>query len=65
MKITYNGKTYTADSFLITPEWEDNGDIAVVDAEFETATVAKKLGLGYLRSTGGDFNNDYNNDFNN
>lgn len=65
VKITYNGKTYFADSFLITPEWEDNGDIAVVDAEFETATVAKKLGLGYLRSTGGDFNNDYNNDFNN
>lgn len=65
VKITYNGKTYAADSFLITPEWEDNGDIAVVDAEFETATVAKKLGVGYLRSTGGDFNNDYNNDFNN
>ena len=65
VKITYNGKTYFADSFLITPEWEDNGDIAVVDAEFETATVAKKLGVGYLRSTGGDFNNDYNNDFNN
>lgn len=63
--ITYNGKKYAADSFLITPEWEDNGDIAVVDAEFETATVAKKLGVGYLRPSGGDFNNDYNDDFNN
>ena len=65
VRISYNGKTYTADSFLITPEWEDNGDVAVVDAEFETATVAKKLGLGYLRAKGGDFNNDFNEDFNN
>lgn len=61
--ITYNGKKYAADSFLITPEWEDNGDIAVVDAEFETATVAKKLGVGYLRPAKGDFNEDYNEDF--
>lgn len=61
--ITYNGKTYAADSFLITPDWEDNGDVAVVDAEFETQTVAKKLGVGYLRASGGDFDNDFNNDF--
>lgn len=61
--ITYNGKKYAADSFLITPEWEDNGDIAVVDAEFETATVAKKLSVGYLRPAKGDFNEDYNEDF--
>lgn len=61
--ITYHGKTYAADSFLITPDWEDNGDVAVVDAEFETQTVAKKLGVGYLRASGGDFNEDFNNDF--
>ena len=63
VRITYNGKTYRADSFLITPEWEDQGDIAKVEAEFETATVAKKLGLGYVRSLGGDFNNDFNDDY--
>lgn len=65
IEITYNGKIYKPDSFLITPEWENNGDVAKVAAEFETDTVVKKLGLGYLRPTGGDFNNDFNDDFNN
>lgn len=61
--IWYRGKRYAADTFLITPEWEDEGDIAVVDAEFETATVAKKLGLGYTRGQQGDYNDDYNEDY--
>lgn len=48
--IEKNGQTYSPiDSFLITPEWEDNGDVASVDAEFTTATVAKKVGLAYMR----------------
>ena len=62
--ISYKGKRYKADTFLITPEWEENGDVASVEAEFETATVAKKLGVGYLRGLEhGDFNNDYNDDY--
>ena len=61
--IWYRGKRYAADTFLITPEWEDEGDIAAVNAEFETATVAKKLGLGYTRGQQGDYNDDYNNDY--
>lgn len=48
--ITKNGQTYNVDSFLITPKWENNGDVAAVDAEFETATVAKKIGTGYIRN---------------
>lgn len=64
-RITKNGQIYSLDTFLITPEWEDNGDVASVDAEFDTATVAKKIGRGYIQTTGGDFNNDYNDDFNN
>ena len=64
-RITYHGQTYELDTFLITPEWEDNGDIASVEAEFDTATVAKKIGRGYVVPTGGDFNDDFNNDFNN
>lgn len=64
-RITYRGQTYSLDTFLITPEWEDNGDVASVEAEFDTATVAKKIGRGYIVPTGGDFNDDYNNDFNN
>lgn len=64
-EIEYHGQTYSLDTFLITPEWEDNGDVAAVDAVFDTATVAKKIGLGYVKAQRGDFNDDFNNDFNN
>jgi len=64
-QITKNGQTYSLDTFLITPEWEDNGDVAAVEAVFDTATVAKKIGLGFTRALRGDFNDDFNNDFNN
>jgi hypothetical protein len=64
-QITKNNQTYSLDTFLITPEWENNGDVASVEAEFNTATVAKKIGRGYAKSQGGDFNEDFNNDFNN
>ena len=60
--IEKNGQIYNLDTFLITPDWEDNGDVAAVEAEFDTATVAKKIGRGYIQPTGGDFNNDFNND---
>lgn len=63
--IEKNGQTYSLDTFLITPEWEDNGDIASVEAEFGTATVAKKIGVGYIRTQRGDFDDDFNIDFNN
>ena len=62
-QITKNKQVYKLDTFLITPEWEDNGDVASVDAEFDTATIAKKIGRGFATTTNGDFNNDYNNDF--
>lgn len=64
-QIIKNGQTYTLDTFLLTPEWEDNGDVASVEAEFDTATVAKKIGLGYIKTQRGDFNDDFNNDFDN
>ena len=64
-EIEYRGQRYSLDTFLITPDWEDNGDVAVVEATFDTATVAKKIGLGYLRAQRGDFNDDFNNDFSN
>ena len=64
-KITNSGQTYSLDTFLISPEWEDNGDVAAVDAEFDTATVAKKINVGYVKGQRGDFNDDFNNDFNN
>lgn len=62
-QITKNGQTYKLDTFLITPAWEDNGDVASVEAEFDTATVAKKIAHGVVVA-GGDFNKDFNKDFN-
>lgn len=64
-RIEKNGQIYNLDTFLITPDWEDNGDVAAVEAEFDTATAAKKIGRGYIQPTAGDFNNDFNDDFNN
>ena len=56
---------YNCDTFLITPKWQTQGDLASVEIEFKTDTVVKKIGRGYLSSDNGDFNDDYNNDFNN
>lgn len=64
-QITKNGQTYSLDTFLMTPRWEDAGDVAVVEAEFTTATIAKQLGVGYVKAQRGDFNDDFNIDFNN
>jgi hypothetical protein len=57
------GRVYNCDTFLITPKWETQGDIASVEIEFQTATVIKKIGRGITRPGLGDFNNDFNNDF--
>ena len=59
------GNVYNCDTFLITPKWQTQGDLASVEIEFKTDTVVKKIGRGYLASDNGDFNDDYNNDFNN
>lgn len=65
VEITYHGQRYSLDTFLMTPEWEESGDVAVVEAQFTCATVAKKIGTGYVKSLRGDYNDDFNNDFNN
>lgn len=64
-EIDYHGQHYSLDTFLITPEWESQGDVAAVEAVFDTATVAKKIGLGFTKALRGDYNDDYNNDYNN
>ena len=64
-EIEYHGQRYSLDTFLITPEWESEGDVASVEAVFETATVAKKIGSGYIKALRGDYNDDFNNDYNN
>jgi hypothetical protein len=57
------GRIYDCDTFLITPEWQEQGDLASVEIEFETDTVVKKIGKGYLSAGGADFNLDYNEDY--
>ena len=60
------GRVYKCDTFLLTPKWLTQGDLAQVDCEFETNTVAKKVGVSVdAEDIGGDFNNDYNNDYTN
>lgn len=56
---------YSADTFLITPKWEDGGWIASVEAEFQCDTIVKKIGSGFAPVIAGDFNADYNDDFEN
>ena len=58
------GHSYRCDTFLCTPKWETQGDLASVEIEFTCETVAKKVGRGYIRlGQGDDFNDDFNNDF--
>lgn len=59
------GRKYDCDTFLITPKWQTQGDLASVEIEFKTNTVVKKVGRGYMLEKKGDFNGDFNNDFNN
>lgn len=62
-KITSKLQIYDLTTFNMEPEWEDQGDLAAVECEFETDTVIANIG-GYTPSLyGGDFNRDFNNDF--
>lgn len=62
-QITSKLQTYDLTTFSMEPEWEDQGDLAAVECEFETDTVIANIG-GYTPSlSGGDFNRDFNNDF--
>lgn len=63
-QITSKLQTYEPISFNIMPKWEDQGDLAAVECEFETDTVIANLGGYYKVPIGGDYNNDYNDDFN-
>lgn len=44
IQITYRGEVFNVDTFLMTPTWESGGQLASVECEFETNTVAKKIG---------------------
>lgn len=63
-QITSKSQVYDLTTFNMEPEWEDQGDLAVVECEFETDTVIANIGGYTPKLVGGDFNEDYNNDFN-
>ena len=56
-------QVYDMTTFTMEPEWQDQGDLAAVECEFETDTVIANIGGYEPELLGGDFNNDYNNDF--
>lgn len=65
-RITSKGQTYDVSNFSITPEWQEQGDLAAVECEFETDTVIANLG-GYADTnslSGKSFNDSFNEDFN-
>lgn len=62
INIHFAGKTYNVENIIFEPKWKDQGNIAIMEVEFECDTVLKKTGKGVVQ-TGGDFNNDFNNDF--
>lgn len=61
--IQQKGKLWDVEQFIIDPEWEEQGDLAIVEAEFHVDSVMKKIGKGLAALENGDFNDDFNNDF--
>lgn len=62
-QITSKLQTYDLTTFSMEPKWEDQGDLAAVECEFETDTVIANIGGYEPKLARGDFNNDYNNDY--
>lgn len=63
VRIFHNGQVYDVEDIILTPEWQEQGDVAIVQVQFECDTVTKKIGSGEIQNNLGDFNSDYNNDF--
>lgn len=58
------GRQYLCDTFLMTPKWEAQGDLASVEVEFQTDTVARAIGRALPPRGGlGAYSRDYNEDF--
>lgn len=62
-KITSKGYEYDAITFAMDIDWEDQGDLAAVECQFETDTIVSNLGGFKPELLGGDYNEDYNEDY--
>ena len=47
--LRYGNDEHVCDSFLVSPDWEEQGDLAGVDIEFTTGTVIKKVAAAWPR----------------
>lgn len=64
-QITSKSQVYDLTTFNMEPKWEDQGDLASVECEFETDTVIANIGGYRPELLEGDFNNAYGEDFDN
>lgn len=64
-QITNKSQVYDLTTFNMEPKWEDQGDLASVECEFETDTIIANIGGYAPELSGGDYNDDYNNDYKN
>lgn len=62
-QITSKLQTYDLTTFNMEPDWEDQGDLASVECEFETDTVIANIGGYTPELVSGDFNRDFSNDY--
>ena len=62
-QIQSKGLTYEVTAFSMEPEWQEQGDLAAVNCEFETDTVIANIGGLAPELLGGEFNKDFNDDY--
>jgi hypothetical protein len=65
IKIIDKNANYSIESIIFDTNWQDQGNLAAVSAEFECDTVVKKIGRGLPISPLGGFSNDFSDDFDN
>lgn len=61
VRITSKGIVYHAETFEMTPSWQEGGYLASVECEFETDTVVKKISHDNAPDVEIDFTNPNNN----
>lgn len=63
--VTSRKRKYTAITFDMAPDWQEQGDLASVECSFETDNVITNIMTCTPNGqySNGDFNNDFNNDF--
>lgn len=57
------GEEYDMLSFDMDVDWQDQGDLASVNCEFDIDNIIVNLGGFEYEKLGGDYNSDFNNDF--